>query len=329
MKGNGTMLDNDHIYTMVTPQLAEQLLQHNTFNRAMKQGAAEAYAREMREGRWHRNGVPIMIGPNGELWNGQHRLWGIIEAQMTVPLVIIKNVPREALATIDTGLPRSYADYRKLSGKGEGLTVQYANELQAVLRLVHWYEKLWPAFTSGRSRLRATHLELDEILNRHPRLPEFIQHAASSDKLRRLGSIATTSFVYAMAAEAYPEQAHAWLEVLKTGDSDTVTHPANLLREQFMLARLTTKRTLTTDARFVYLTKSWNAFAQNKAIRSIRWQKEEPLPAIFGTPQYTGPRAGHQAVQRRRQEVKEKTRGQGHTVGSTIGKRRTAKIYRS
>lgn len=310
--------DIDKLYTMVTPAVAAEILNHNTFNRPLRPGRVEQIARDISQGRWRKNGNTVVIAKDGVLMDGQHRLFAVIEADKEVPMIVVRNVDHDALPTIDTGLSRNYSDYRKLNAKGNGDTYSYPNELSAALRLIHWYETRWPAFTTGRGKFLPSHQELDEFMEGHPSLPECVQSCASSQKLKSLGSTASTSFVYNMAFEHYPDEAAQWLQVLKTGDA-ALNHPANLLREKLIGRQLSGKK-LDQNTRLVFLIKSWNAFAQGKQIASIRWLPEEPIPAIFGTHQYTGARAGHQARAARVEQVRKES-----GRASSVGKRRKGK----
>lgn len=310
--------DIDKLYTMVTPKLAEEILNHNTFNRALRPGKVEQIARDIMAGLWKKNGATVVIAKDNVLLDGQHRLFAVIESDTPVPMIVVRNADKDVLPTIDTGISRNYSDYRKLSAKGNGETFSYPNELSAALRLVQWYDTRWPAFPSGRGKGLPSHQELDAFLELHPGLPDRVAEVAAFSKLKKLGSAMTTAFVYAMAHQSHPEQAEQWLQILKTGDAP-INHPANVLREKLIGRQLSGKK-LDTPTRLVFLIKSWNAFAQGKQIASIRWLPEEPIPAIFGTGQYTGARAGHTARAERVERVR-KVSGKA----SSVGKRRKGK----
>jgi hypothetical protein len=92
----------------VTPQIAEAWLEgHNPRNRKLVNSRVATYARDMRKGRWQFNGVPIQFDTEGNLLNGQHRLWAIVESGTTQPISVWEGLDPEAQRTIDTGLGRT------------------------------------------------------------------------------------------------------------------------------------------------------------------------------------------------------------------------------
>lgn len=308
-------------YTNVSPALATDILNHNTWNRDLKPGVVEAYARDMTEGHWMKNGATIVIATDNTLLDGQHRLWAVIESGKTIPMIIVRNADKACVATIDTGKARSYADYKKLTGKGTGNPIEYGNEVAAALRLTFWYENIWPAQPGTARAAKPTHSELDTTLEIHPDLPLLVADVAGTAKLNHLGARTAISFVYALAAEKYPNEARAWLDVLKTGDA-AKTDPARFLRET-LIARKLNGNPLDPPTKVVYVIKSWNAFAQGITIAQLRWGNEEPIPAIYGTRQYTGKMAAHSAIARKKQAA---TTNAAKVAAGQIGKRRRPRL---
>lgn len=119
----------------LTPALARQYLGKNTHNRNVRKGKVEAYARDMRLGRWVFNGEPIQIGKDGALHNGQHRCLAVIMSGVTIPCVVVTGLDAKAQETIDIGATRSAGDALTLRGESD------ATILAAVTRAA-W---LWDA----------------------------------------------------------------------------------------------------------------------------------------------------------------------------------------
>lgn len=85
----------------VTPELAESWLARNTANRRMRRATAEAYARDMESGDWRENGDAICFAVDGTLLDGQHRLTAVVLSGISVPLLIVRDLPRETQDTKD------------------------------------------------------------------------------------------------------------------------------------------------------------------------------------------------------------------------------------
>lgn len=83
----------------VNPDMAAEMLEHNTMNRNISQLNVKRYAQAMQSGEWEQNGQTITIAEDGTILDGQHRLWSIIESGMTITFLIVYNVRKEAIAT--------------------------------------------------------------------------------------------------------------------------------------------------------------------------------------------------------------------------------------
>ena len=297
----------------ITPELAADWLNKNPTNRDLRPGHAEVLARDIIANKWILNAETIKIGPNGEIIDGQHRLYACIEANMPFTSLVAFNVPLDAMNTIDTGIPRTWADQFKIRGKQAGGVATYAAEMQATLRNLHWYETAWPALMSGFKK-RASHSELNSLEVRNPTLHDRVSEVACHQKLRNLGSPAATCMVYYLASLNYPNEARAWLEALRTGEGAS-ENPAIVLREKLIAKQLQRSIPLDVNQRLVYLIKSWNAFARKEEISALRWGPEEPMPAIFGTPQYTGKLAAHTAILKKKKAAGPLAKGPTSTMG--------------
>lgn len=105
-----------HIYlVMMTPIVAREILQTNTKGqRTISAATVERYASDMTTDDWIFNGAPILISSNNELIDGQHRLTAIVESNTPQMLLVVAGVDASAMATIDAGRKRSYADILKM-----------------------------------------------------------------------------------------------------------------------------------------------------------------------------------------------------------------------
>jgi hypothetical protein len=104
-----------HEVTLVTPGLAQKWLEGNTSNRTIVQKVAEKYAADMKAGKWNGcNGETIKfgLGEDGRemLYDGQHRLWAIIESGCSIWMEVISGLRPEDRPTIDVGLQRKTGD---------------------------------------------------------------------------------------------------------------------------------------------------------------------------------------------------------------------------
>lgn len=96
-------------YELITPAIAEKLLEGNTENRRLSIQTVEAYANDMKAGNWDEAvGAAISIDDRGILRDGQHRLAAIVKASRPVWMWVCRNVSSEGI--YDNNRKRSNAD---------------------------------------------------------------------------------------------------------------------------------------------------------------------------------------------------------------------------
>ncbi len=116
----------------VTPKMAEQWLNANTGNRKMRDGVAEKYADDMRSGNWTTCPEPISFFADGQLADGQHRLWAIVESGCTIEFPVARGLSKEDGLNINTGLTRTLVDNARISGRNTHLTNTIVSTARAV-----------------------------------------------------------------------------------------------------------------------------------------------------------------------------------------------------
>lgn len=99
--------------TDITPEYAQKLLGCNTNNRNIRKSRVKMYANDMKKGNWRSNGEPIVIGDDGILRQGQHRLTAIVEANITLKNQVIMLVSSDEANMYDTNLTRRTVDIMK------------------------------------------------------------------------------------------------------------------------------------------------------------------------------------------------------------------------
>lgn len=97
-------------FERITPALALALLERNARNRSIRKDRIALYARDMSAGAWETNSQGLALGSNGQLYDGQHRLWSVVQSGRTVPMLVVRGLCEPARATIDQGSTRSIAD---------------------------------------------------------------------------------------------------------------------------------------------------------------------------------------------------------------------------
>ncbi|GAA1543618.1 hypothetical protein [Nocardioides humi] len=231
----------------VTPQIAETWLSRNPNNRNLRRPVVDSYARDIEAGRWRLNGETVKFGPGGVLLDGQHRLSAVVQAGTSVPMVVVRNLGGDVMATVDTGAKRSYADALKLAGEENTTT------LAAVVRRAVMWER---GMRTNTGAIKPTALEMDDFLDRHPEI------RASADLASRLASRETLpASVFGLCHHLFvrldPEQADLFLMRVADGDEVPKEHPIAQLRRRITLLRVRGGRINETEGLALAI-QTWN-----------------------------------------------------------------------
>lgn len=100
----------------ISVEAAVKWLEGNTHNRVVKDGGVARYAHDIKRGRFPQTHQGIAFDTAGVLIDGQHRLYGILEANATARLLVFTGCPPETQEHIDQGIGRSTIDVMKLAG---------------------------------------------------------------------------------------------------------------------------------------------------------------------------------------------------------------------
>lgn len=221
----------------ITPQKAVKILSGNTNNRNLRQNRINVYSSEMTTGNWKSNGVPIVIGNDGELKDGQHRLQACIKSGKTMKNTLIVYLPKTQANCYDIGATRSAKDVAKFAGLGD---VPYYTNLNmfAAVRLA----------ISGKANGRGySKIILVKEMQKHPQACEFVYSkifmntSAQRNKLRKSGIAAAVFNAY---ISGYPyEKLERFCAVLSHGMiKDETEAPIIKLRDICLSAASQTKQ---------------------------------------------------------------------------------------
>lgn len=204
--GNGNMSAR---FMLVTPELATKWLEKDKgihHNRPLKSHKVMQYAKDMKEGRWLVNHQGIAFGPDGEILDGQHRLWAVLESGVSIEFLVTNNMAVEAQRTVDDHIKRSAIDVLTIESGATGIV----ENLHAAIanRMMH-----------GNKHLQVpTRQETIAYLTRHFEAIDFTIAAFGRKKVRGI----TRAPVLAPIARAWYSHPHDKLNrfanILVTGD---------------------------------------------------------------------------------------------------------------
>ena len=132
----------------ITPEMALDMLSKNSSNRKVRNSRVQFYAEQMKHGNWHLTGQTITFDKNGQLLDGQHRLYALVEAEVSLPFLVVTDA--EPVTEYDCGLPRNMQDRLLLGGIKLPESVMSTNGL-AVVKLCMSIERDGTCSKEGRN----------------------------------------------------------------------------------------------------------------------------------------------------------------------------------
>lgn len=263
---------------LITPARAKEMLQGNRDNRPIRMWKVKQYEADIRAGRFMNNGDTVRLGPVGSCLGGfenrllldaQHRLWGIVEADIPVLTGVAYNVPVEAHGTIDKGTLRSAAD--ELAWRGFTHTTQLAAAGLCMMR----YDLIVGRRDGTRN---PTQLEQMDFIDQHPLLIEAAMHVGNRRvwPLRRPSAIAT-ALAYLMEVDA--QQGFNFVDALHSGVGLTTGSPLLALRN-FGANQAARRSTPRAELCVAIVLKTWNHLVEGRTIKHLAFREDEawPLP---------------------------------------------------
>lgn len=259
---------------LITPAVADAMLQANTGNRRLRQQRVERYAREMLKAQWLDDGSNIGFDWNNRLIQGQHRLAGVVLAGATNPnisfeWVVVRNLDPAVYAVLDQGLGRSGAD-------ALGADVGNGKNKFAITRLY----LVWIMDGDPRSRADVEVIGRSDVAEYYHDNEQAVQEAADmAYKFYRFFAGGNNSAWGAFIMRIWELNQSAAQEFL-----DGVLTGADLPQESPILALrnfLSNDRKLPTSGfHLAVLIKAWNDYLAGKSRRVMVFKADEDFPVI-------------------------------------------------
>lgn len=253
------------------PEKAMELLENNKINRPISQPHVNRIADQIRAKKWRFNGNSIKISEDGEIVDGQHRLWAVIEAKRPVETMIFYGVQRDAFATLDTLQKlRNGADMLSLNG-----VTDYRREAAAALA---WLIR-WQRDTLQGAKSRTENSEIEEAYANHPGILQAVERASKA--VKGMASPSLFGFLFYIMANRDAEIAERMLDTLEDPAGVSINDPFFRLRQYLTSERFKRRRPVVTMALAI---KCANAAKAGKQMDRPNWrnqgEKPEPFPKL-------------------------------------------------
>lgn len=254
----------------LTPDMATKLLEHNTLNRPLSQPHVERIAKQIVEGKWRFNGDTIKVSDDGNVLDGQHRLWAIIEAKKPVETILVRGIERDAFATIDTvRKPRSGSDVLALNGATHHRPATAA----ALQWLIRWQRNCIEEYKAPKWRVENS--DIEAAFATHPGIVNAVDRA---NKVRNVGNPGIIGFFYYVLTNRNAELAERMMATLENPAGVGVTDPFFKLRAYFLSDHHKRKEPIVTIANMI---KAANAAHRGQKIQVLNWKHQGERREFF------------------------------------------------
>lgn len=271
--------DEYAIRAVVVPEVADYALKYNVTNRGVSAENRKKLTHAIAAYEFQFTGHPIIFTNDGKLGDGQHRLYGCLEAGVSFETLMLFGMDRSIFDVLDTGKKRSAADRLTVEGLPNG------NQLASALGWRYQYDCKNPnaRFHMAEGRW-ATHHKILELHQMYPNLGVSINIAG---RTRGLISPNAAVALHSVAAELDPVNADLFTRVMINGiDPENPTgcifeKNAALLHRR--LSKEIGKKTAKLPAihRAAYWVKAWNASRDGKTCAHFRFNdSREEFPRI-------------------------------------------------
>lgn len=257
---------------IINPEDATALLEHNTLNRPLRDQHVRRIAGQIINGKWKFNGDTIKISKDGDVLDGQHRLWAVIEAKKPIETIVVYGIEREAFATIDTmRAVRTGGDVLALNG-----AARYRNVMASALTwLLRWQRKCIPDHRDPQHKVENS--DIEQAYTNNPGIVRAVERCAG---LRGLCNPSLVSFLYYVIANRNPDLAERMVTTLENPAGIGINDPFFRLRSYFTGESSRSKRANATIT-IALMIKAANAAYANREIRSLAWRNQGDTPEDF------------------------------------------------
>lgn len=255
----------------ITPDMAAQMLERNTMNRNISQLNVTRYANDMASGAWEQNGETIKIAEDGTILDGQHRLWAIIESGVTVTMIVVCNVRKEAVGSIDSGVTRLFHHLLKIKGS------QHPTTAAMITKFAWIYENFDRQMRSSSAKTETRNSVLEPYYDENR---DLLEHAAAVAECGAHHFVKShMGFCFYLFLKKNPQKAEEFIKLVKTGENLYTGHPIMTLRSKLIDNRIS-KNKLTVRETLAFYIKAWNAFLKGRDLSVFRWNNSEELPEV-------------------------------------------------
>lgn len=247
----------------ITPLKAQEFLKRNIENnRSINLRYVSNYAEEMASDKWVFNGDTIRFDKDGNLIDGQHRLMAIVKSGATIPCLVVTNLEKHALSTIDVGRKRSLGVILKME---YGITSYYSQKASVTKALLMPFRRSESPFFVSKAHV----LTEQQLISLY-----FDNQEAIDFSVQSFGGKNPMAIVSSVVARAWYFENHQmlsrFLEVVNTGFANSEQEHAAVALHKFLYGEKDADSRLQGYELFQKTQNALKAFLSKKPIKHIK-----------------------------------------------------------
>jgi len=262
----------------VDKDLASRLLSKNDINRPLRSNRVKKYGIQMQRGQWVLNGETIIVGEDGSLLDGQHRLEAIRKYNLRIPMLICKNVKQDAFNTIDTGDSRTAKDVLVIE---KGLNASIAGSLSSCIRFDIVFKYSGRLAYDGKY---ASYVMPNNILKASEEDPSYqnaVEFVHSFGRSGRILAAGMLSFLTYRFEKINGSKSEEWMSGLLSG-ANLGSKDMRLYIRDFFFAEKTSNAKRSTAMKAAMIVKAWKHAMEGTSVvrHTLITHRTNPLPYI-------------------------------------------------
>lgn len=217
--------------TLITPQIAEMLLNGNTGNRRLSEQRVISLAEVMRQGKFKFNGDSIRVSVSGVLLDGQHRLSAIVKSGISQQMLLVTGLPDDVFNTIDIGAARTTSDFLSIKGIDHSMTVAAVSTIQLCFELHGTPD-------SNNSRKWIAKPDIYERAMSDSDIQFASVFVKSNKNLRNIYTPSYVAWCFYVFCKTDKEAAISFMNELSSGEVSYMNSPVTALRNPLLVGAL-------------------------------------------------------------------------------------------
>lgn len=265
---------------VITPALAKLWLQTRKKQRNIYARHIQNLAHKMAIGDWQDlNGDTIVFDRNGNLIDGQHRLYAVIESNIHITSGVLLGVEPTRIFSIDSGNKnRGFKDLLEITGTKENSAL-----IATALKYLYYYRKK-VARASNNYQIIPSTQELNNLWEKNRTIQNSIPHALPT---KGLLPPSFSIFLHYVCSEIDQKTADDFFHRLSFGTGKDDRHkgcPIAALRRQLLDSLLSRQRKLTLTQKMAITIIAWNNYREGNNTKILRYISRGPRKQKFPWP---------------------------------------------